>query len=119
MATTNVRMEVRSPNAAEPAVQVIDIQGEVSGQAENVLMEAYTGATSAGARTVILNFGGLEYMNSTGIGLLVTLLIRAKRQGQRLFAIGLSDHYRRIFALTRLEEAIPIYGSEAEALKAG
>ncbi len=118
MIPTNVRMEVRSPEAATPGVQVIDIQGEVSGQAENVLREAYNKAISDGARTIVLNFGGLEYMNSSGIGLLVTLLIRAKRQGQRLFAIGLSDHYRRIFSLTRLEEAIPIYNSEAEALKA-
>ncbi len=118
MIPTNVRMEVRSPEAAAPGVQVIDIQGEVSGQAESVLMEAYNKAVSDGGRTIVLNFGGLEYMNSSGIGLLVTLLIRAKRQGQRLFAIGLSDHYRRIFSLTRLEEAIPIYATEAEALKA-
>lgn len=41
------------------------------------------------------------------------------RMGQRLTAIGLSDHYRHIFALTRLEEAIPIFGTEAEAVKAG
>jgi anti-sigma B factor antagonist len=111
-------MEVRAPEGSTSSVQVIDIHGDVSAQAESVLMEAYTAATSAGARTIVLNFGGLEYMNSSGIGLLVTLLIRAKRQGQRLVAIGLSDHYRRIFSLTRLEEAIPIFGSEAEALKA-
>jgi anti-sigma B factor antagonist len=112
-------MEVRSPEGGNPQVQVIDIKGEVSAQAENVLMEAYTKATSAGARSIVLNFGGLEYMNSSGIGLLVTLLIRVKRQGQRLLAIGLTDHYRRIFSLTRLEEAIPIYDTEAEAVKAG
>jgi anti-sigma B factor antagonist len=118
LATTNVRMDIRSPEAAAPGIQVIDIQGDVSGQAESVLMDAYNKAISDGARTLILDFGGLEYMNSSGIGLLVTLLIRAKRQGQRLFAIGLSDHYRRIFALTRLDEAIPIYATEADALKA-
>ena len=45
-------------------------------------------------------------MNSSGIGLLVTLLICAQRQGLRLVAFGLTDHYREIFEFTRLNEAI-------------
>jgi len=65
-----------------------------------------------------LNFSDLQYMNSSGIGLLVTLLIRVRRQNQRLMAFGLNDHYCQIFELTRLNEAILIYPDEAEAIKA-
>jgi anti-sigma B factor antagonist len=64
----------------------------------------------------VLNFTGLEYMNSGGIGMLVTLLVHANRQGQPLAAYGLSDHYREIFELTRLDEAITIYDDERSAL---
>jgi len=111
----NVILNVRqvSPNAS-----VIDIQGEINAYAEDVLMDAYNQATSAGSKAIILNFTKLEYMNSSGIGLLVTLLIRANRQKQRLLACGLNDHYRQIFDLTRLNEAIVIYPGEAEALAA-
>ena len=103
-----------------PASSAIDIQGEVTAAAENALMDAYTQATSAGASTLLLNFSQLEYMNSSGIGLLVTLLIRANRHAprQRLLAVGLSEHYRQIFELTRLNEAIGIFNTEAEALAA-
>ena len=66
----------------------------------------------------MLDFGGLEYMNSGGIGMLVTLLVRANRQRQQLAAYGLSEHYREIFELTRLDEAITIYDDEAAALSA-
>ena len=97
---------------------VIDVQGEVTSFAENALMEAYNQVTTAGAKAIILNFTKLEYMNSSGIGLLVTLLIRINRQKQRLMAVGLNDHYRQIFELTRLNEAIMLYESEAEALVA-
>jgi len=97
---------------------VIDIQGEINAFAENALMDAYTKASSEGARNIVLNFNGLDYMNSSGIGLLVTLLIRAKRQNQRLLAFGLSEHYQQIFELTRLNEAIVIYASEVAALEA-
>ena len=57
---------------------------------------------------IVLNFEELGYMNSGGIGLLVTILIRAQRKNQRLAAFGLTDHYREIFSLTRLDEAITI-----------
>ncbi len=55
-------------------------------------------------------------MNSGGIGMLVTLLVRANRQHKKLAAFGLSDHYREIFELTRLDEAITIYDNERSAL---
>jgi anti-sigma B factor antagonist len=109
--TTNVRK-------VSDSASVVDIEGEVTANAENPLMDAYNRASGDGARAVILNFGGLEYMNSSGIGLLVTLLIRANRQKQRLFAVGLNDHYRQIFEVTRLNEAISIYDSEAKAVAA-
>jgi anti-sigma B factor antagonist len=57
-------------------------------------------------------------MNSGGIGLLVTLLVRAQRAKQRLLAFGLSDHYRQIFELTRLDDAIAIHDSEPNVLAA-
>jgi anti-sigma B factor antagonist len=99
-------------------VAVIDIKGEVTAACEATLMSAYDGASSADAKVIVLNFDGLDYMNSGGIGMLVTLLVRANRQHQRLAAYGLSDHYRQIFELTRLDEAIAIHDSESTALAA-
>ena len=113
MPQANVVMNVRK---ISNTVSIIDIEGEVSAFAEDVLMEAYTEAIAPTTRTIILNFNGLEYMNSSGIGLLVTLLIRVNRQKQRMLAFGLSDHYKHIFELTRLNEAIGIYDTEADVL---
>ena len=115
MPEVNVSMNVRKPNSS---VSVIDIEGQVTGFAEKVLSEAYDEASSNGTKYILLNFSGLEYMNSSGIGLLVTTLIRAQRNDCRLAAYGLSDHYRQIFELTRLDDAIAIYESEADALEA-
>jgi anti-sigma B factor antagonist len=115
MATPQLNLDVRKPSNT---VAVIDIHGEVTGAAETPFMSAYEEATKNGTRTLILNFSDLEYMNSSGIGLLVTLLIRVNRQKQRMFSYGLSDHYQQIFQLTRLNEAISIYPDEASALQA-
>ena len=95
---------------------IMDIKGDVNSFSENALMDAYTQASAGDTQSIILNFTVLEYMNSSGIGLLVTLLIRANRQDQRLIAFGLSQHYQQIFELTRLNEAIPICETEAQGL---
>ena len=100
------------------AVAILDIQGDITSASEDALGEAYAEGAEGGTRAVILNFSGLEYMNSGGIGLLVTLLVRANRAKQKLLAFGLTEHYRQIFELTRLDEAIGIYTSEAEAVAA-
>ena len=115
MPQANVMMAVRPLTAR---TSIIDISGEVNAFAETALMEAYSEACTPTTHVVILNFSGLEYMNSSGIGLLVTFLIRANRQKQRLLAYGLSEHYQHIFELTRLNEAISIYQTEPEALEA-
>jgi anti-sigma B factor antagonist len=113
MTTTDTRIEV----AREGTAGILRIHGEITGSSEPALMDAYARAAD-GSRAIVLDFGGLEYMNSGGIGLLVTLLVRAQRAGQRLLAIGLSDHYRQILSLTRLDEAIAIHPDERSALAA-
>jgi anti-sigma B factor antagonist len=104
--------------ASSGTTSVIDIRGEITAAAESALMDAYAQASATGAKLILLNFSRLEYMNSSGIGLLVTLLIRANRQNQKIAAFGLSPHYRDIFELTRLDEAIHIYDTEPAALAA-
>ena len=96
---------------------VIRVRGDVTAASEQPLMAAY-GQAGEKTRVIVLDFSGLEYMNSGGIGLLVTLLVRANRQKQKLVATGLNDHYKQIFELTRLDEAITIHDSEAAALAA-
>ncbi len=115
MPQAEVAMEVRD---AAPGVRVIDIDGEVTAFSEPVLMDAFAEASGEGIRAVILNFEGLQYMNSGGIGLLVTVLIRANRAGQQLLAYGLNEHYRQILSLTRLDEAIGIHPDEKSAVAA-
>jgi anti-sigma B factor antagonist len=107
--------EVREPSEE---ARVIDIKGDMTAASEDVLMEAYARASADGVRAIVLSFTDLDYMNSGGIGLLVTLLVRAQRQRQRVLAYGLSEHYRQIFELTRLDEAVGIHESEDDALEA-
>lgn len=112
MPTANLTMDIRD---VADGIRVIDVQGEITAFSEQQIADAHVKA-GEDATAVILNFQGLDYMNSGGIGLLVTTLIRAQRAGHALRAFGLSDHYRQIFTLTRLDEAIGIYDNEEAAV---
>lgn len=112
MTTTTIGLERVGPAA------ILRIAGDVTTASETELMDGFASAVDGGASTVILDFAGMDYMNSGGIGLLVTLLVRAQRSGVRLLATGLSEHYRQILSLTRLDEAIQIHPDEAAALAA-
>jgi anti-sigma B factor antagonist len=107
-----------NPRKASDKTRIIDVEGELTAFAEDVLMDAYNQASDGQVRAIILNFEDLEYMNSSGIGLLVTLLIRINREKQQLLTYGLSDHYRSIFQITRLDDAIAVHDSEEEAVQA-
>lgn len=113
MPDPDVTMTVHHP---VDGTAVIEIAGDVTAACEPVLMSAYEEACAPGTRFIVLDFTGLTYMNSGGIGMLVTLLVRANRQQQKLAAVGLTDHYRQIFELTRLDEAIALHPDAAAAL---
>ena len=99
-------------------VNAIDIGGELTSFAEDDLTEAVNQVNVEDIDCILLNFRDLTYMNSSGIGLLVTTLIHLGRQEKKLIAVELRDHFRQIFELTKLNEAIHLYDTEEEALQA-
>lgn len=95
---------------------IIDMHGELDGFAEEVLNAAYAEATHTLPAAVLLNFGDVDYINSTGIALIVGLLAQARKSHLRLFTSGLSDHYQEIFRITRLADFMSIFPDERAAL---
>jgi anti-anti-sigma factor len=112
MATTELQAAVREHDGAA----VIDLSGDVNASAEDALNEAYDKATAGGASTVVLNFERAEYINSTGIALIVALLAQARASHVEVKAFGLSDHYREIFEITRLADFMTITDDEDRAV---
>ena len=90
---------------------VIDLVGDLNSSAEDALNQAYASATAGRVDSVALNFEGADYINSTGIALIVGLLAQARTSGIEVKAFGLSDHYREIFEITRLADFMTIEGS--------
>jgi anti-anti-sigma factor len=93
---------------AIPGEARLAMRGDVDIAADDALAAAYAEATSAGATRVVLDFANVDYINSTGIALIVRLLAEARRDHREVIALGLSDHYREIFRITRLSDYLTI-----------
>lgn len=92
----------------EGETAVITLQGEINGLADSALDAAYTEAEQSDPRSIALNFTAVDYINSTGIALIVGLLARARAAHRAIIAVGLSEHYREIFTITRLSDFMEI-----------
>jgi anti-anti-sigma factor len=112
MAVRHLGAEVRQ----ERGVVVLDLRGEINGFAQEALDAAYAVAESKDPEVILLNFEEVDYINSTGIALIVGLLARARVSQRRLVAYGLSDHYIEIFEITRLSDYIGVFPDEQSAM---
>lgn len=91
----------------DDAVEVV-LSGRIDRDAASALDDAYTAASVDTPESMQLDFTGVDYINSTGIALIVGMLARARAQQMAVRAAGLTEHYRHIFEITRLSDFIEI-----------
>ena len=97
---------------------ILILTGEINGLADEALTTAYEQAEQALPARLVLDFTGVDYINSTGIALIVGLLAQSRKTHRRLVVYGLSEHYVQIFQITRLSDFMDIFQDETSALAA-
>ncbi len=98
------------------ATTILDLSGEIDGFADAAMDEAYARATADNPQRLLLNFAAVDYINSTGIALIVAVLAKARSDKITLLTCGLSEHYQEMFRITRLSDFIPVFSDEESAL---
>ena len=91
----------------------IALRGRIDRDGDEELAEASSQAAALGAPVVELDFAAVDYINSTGIALIVRLLAEARRDRREVRARGLSEHYLEIFRITRLSDFVTLEDDEA------
>ncbi len=108
--------EFKAAVRRQDGTAVIELSGVMDALAELALNSAYAEAVSEPSDRVLLNFADVDYINSTGIALIVSVLAQARKAHLPLATAGLSEHYQEIFRITRLADFMSIYPDEATAL---
>ena len=99
-------------------VTILDLSGEVRiGEGSIALRDAIRGLADGGKKKLLLNLGGVKYIDSSGIGELIANYTTVKRQGGQLKLLNLTDRVQNLLVITKLLTVFDSYDNEAEALK--
>ena len=100
-----------------PGTTIIELVGDVTNFADGRLHSSFDAASARGLKHIVLNFAGVEYINSAGIASLISILAEARQRAQQLLIVGLSEHYRKIFRMVGVARYAEIFETEAQALE--
>ena len=99
-------------------VTILDLSGEVRiGDSSVALRDSIRNLADQGKKKVLLNLGGVKYIDSSGIGELIANYTTVKRQGGQLKLLNLTDRIQNLLVITKLLTVFDAYDNEAEALK--
>lgn len=99
-------------------VLTVSVSGQLVVTNRQEFKQAILDAMDLGARIVIVDFTGAGYIDSSGLGALVSLSRRLRDANGDLRLVGLNDDLKSLFELTRLDVLFPLFESHAEALAA-
>ncbi len=99
-------------------VTILDLSGEVRiGDSSVALRDSIRGLADQGKKKVLLNLGGVKYIDSTGIGELIANYTTISRQGGQLKLLNLTERVQNLLVITKLLTVFDAFDNEAEALK--
>jgi anti-sigma B factor antagonist len=92
----------------------IEIQGDLTVSADKDMEAAYEKVCGYNPSNIVLKFDDSSHINSSGLAIVINLVIDSREMGSRVFVSGLSRHYRKIFEMTGLTKYTTIIESEDE-----
>jgi anti-sigma B factor antagonist len=93
-------------------------EGDISSTSKDAVLGSYQALSKQTAKLVLLDFTKVDYINSSGIALVIQMLIEASNAEQKVYAFGLSPHFTKVFTLVGITKCAGLFPSQAEALAA-
>ena len=99
-------------------VTVVDVSGRITlGEGSSVLRDMMKELISKGNKKILLNLGEVTYIDSSGIGELVSGFTTVSNQGGTLKLLGLTKRVQDLLQITKLYTVFDIHEDEAHALR--
>jgi anti-sigma B factor antagonist len=98
-------------------VAVLDLSGRITlGEGSVQVRDAVRGLISKGRKNILLNMGDVNYVDSSGLGELVSAFTSAKNQQAEVKLLSLTKKVHDLLQLTKLYTVFDIYDDEASAI---
>ena len=115
MESTSMNLKV-TPRSVQDTVQALDLEGEVDVYTAPLLRQEIMDQVDNGTNHLLVNLEKVEYLDSTGLGILIGGVKRAKEKGGSLKLVGPSARITRIFEITGLNKIFDVYPTESDAI---
>lgn len=99
-------------------VVVVEVEGQLIVSNRQELKQRVLDEAEGGARKILVDFAKTGYIDSAGLGVLVSLAKRLRELGGDLRLANLNDDLRTLFELTKLDTLFQISNSREQALAA-
>ena len=99
------------------AVSLVDLSGRLTSFEAGAQRDSIHRLLKEGRKKIVLNLNGLQYLDSSGIGVLARAYVAVVKQGGQMKAIGLSSRVEEILKVTKLYQVFPEFPSEQAALE--
>ena len=97
-------------------VAVLRFEGDIASTSKDAVLGAYESLPKDTAKLILLDFSKVDYINSSGIALVIQMLIQANHAGQTVCAFGLSPHFTKVFTMVGITKYARLFSNQAEAL---
>ena len=114
---TKARIDQVTSPAGHP-VTVLRFEGDIASTSKDAVLGAYQALPKETAKLILLDFSKVDYINSSGIALVIQLLIEAANAAQKVYAFGLSAHFTKVFTMVGITKYAGLFAGQAEALAA-
>jgi len=116
-ATTKVSQRTATAESGS-AVAILAFSGDISSTSKDVILGEYR-RLDGSASKVLLDFTAVEYINSSGIAIIIQMLLEAGKAGAHAFGIfGLSPHFQKVFTMVGINKYAALYPDEGVAMAA-
>ena len=118
MQTSNKVTQQQLTGASGQSVTCLSFSGDISSTSKEAIVGTYQSLDKATNKHILLDFKGVEYLNSSGIALVIQVLMEAKKSDQTVAICGLTPHFTKVFTMVGITKYASLYPDEAAALSA-
>lgn len=112
-------MSMKATNRQVDGIAVVDMSGRITlGEGSVVLRDTIRDLVGKGQKKILLNLGDVTYIDSSGIGELVSAFTAVRREGGELKLLNLTKKVHDLLQITKLYTVFDIKDDEATAIKA-
>jgi anti-anti-sigma factor len=113
---TRVTVEELATPAGDP-ITVLRFSGDITSASQPAILGTYEGLPGDVQR-ILLDFSKVEYLNSSGIALVIQMLIAASKRHQTIRSFGLSPHFQKVFTMVGITKYTSLHTDQTSAINA-